>query len=367
MGENIDKTTEKALRAKTLKTRIFWVCIVYTVIKLILTAFHFFYAPAVPRTHNFNRSDNAAWIRHQWFSEPQNSEQTEQMARMLEKMQISTVFIHVGPMDSRGNIPLHDRSIWLENRRLLKNRMPSLKILAWLGGVNASKFGPGDDTLNLADERLLSSIADTAGILTDKCRFDGVHLNIEPLSDNETAFVELLQRIRRKTGGRILSVASPHIIGYELMADGVRTASKGKVALWGPAFYRRVAANCDQIALMGYDSINQTDATYKKFIAYQIKHISEALQGTSCKLLVGLPTYEEKTFCHNPKVETLKIGLEGTIIGLSRTDNTDVFQGVAIYALWTTDEGEISQYQSIWPPKPEISKKIKKDKKTDYL
>lgn len=319
------------------------------VIFAALVGFYLFYSPSIPKNYDFNRGENGAWVSHKWFSTEKSDAQVEELSKKLQNLQIDRVYIHVGPLNAKGEIPPFDRDIWLKNRERILAKNPRLKIFAWLGGINQTRFGIADDSLNMDNEKVMKNIALLAGKICDSCSFDGIHYDIEPTPDNDEGFIKLLKFTRDNIKNREISVASPSIIVSNSLVYWLNGVSGKTVALWGPAYYRRVAENCDEIAVMTYDSASFTTATYKKYMVYQIKNITRAVKGTECRLLIGVPTYDDKTIPHNPRVENLQTALEGVVLGISSLKDRERVRGVAIYALWTTDEKEIKKYKDLWP------------------
>ena len=339
---------EKDKKKNDLKRKILWVAVGYTLVKIVFTLFHLFYCPAPPKSHNFNQGQNAAWLRHQWFSEKKSPDELDRLAKKLHRLQVTTVYIHTGPLNSKGEIPEFDPAVWHANRDGMRERIPGLVMLAWLGGLNQTRFGKASDTLDMNNEKVLGSIACRAREMVYEQGFDGVHYDVEPAPDDSTGFIRLLSKTRRALPRQLISVASPHVLYPDQMAKLIRRGSKGRLALWSTAYYRKVALHCDEIAVMAYDSVNFTDASYRKFMIYQVKNVSRAISGTGCRFLVGIPSYDDKTFSHRPNVENVENAINGTVMGLERTTQRKPFQGIAIYALWTTDSREMDDYHRLW-------------------
>lgn len=304
-----------------------------------------YYAPPVPQTHIFNKGENAAWLRHQWFSEEKSDEEIDALLKKLKKMQVSNVFILVGPLDAKGRVPKVNYQAWNNNLRRIRNGMPSLMVLAWMGGINQAAYGKADDTLDLKNDRVTYAITEEANKMVNMLGFMGIHYDIEPLPDGDENFIKLLWLTRMQIRGVPISVAAPMI---SPTAKAAKIAAKNNLALWSKSYLRQIGTNCGQIAIMSYDSLSPTPATYRKFMIKQVEMAGKALDGTNCRLLMGVPSYEEKSKSHNPQAENMQSGLEGVITGLEKAKFKSNFQGVAIYSLWTTDEREMDIYEKIW-------------------
>jgi hypothetical protein len=119
--------------------------------------------------------------------------------------------------------------------------------------------------------------------------------------------------------------------------------------VWTPDFYRRVAAVADQIVVMGYDTGLPTSALYRRYMAYAARSSTEALTPLArARVLIGVPTYDASGLMHRAGVETLENALLGVIAGLRGRGPGGTFEGVALYAGWTTDAAEWDTYERLW-------------------
>lgn len=99
--------------------------------------------------------------------------------------------------------------------------------------------------------------------------------------------------------------------------------------LWSPEYFESVSQQSDQIALMGYDTFQPTEAMYTRYLAYQTEQLRRLVH---CELIIGVPTYEDNPPYHNPDAETIGAGLAGASLGGA--------EHIAVYAEWTTDAAE---------------------------
>jgi hypothetical protein len=77
--------------------------------------------------------------------------------------------------------------------------------------------------------------------------------------------------------------------------------------------------------------------------------VSEALDdsGSECRVLMGVPTYDPRGIMHREGVETPENALLGIVEGL-RGRSGGTFEGVALYAEWTTSEADWAVYERVW-------------------
>jgi hypothetical protein len=120
--------------------------------------------------------------------------------------------------------------------------------------------------------------------------------------------------------------------------------------LWSTEYYRRVALLADQIVVMAYDTAIPTPGLYRRYVAYAAQAGTEAIlkAGSRARLLMGVPTYDETGLMHRGSVETPENAILGIVAGLRGLGGGGTFEGVALYAEWTTDPAEWAVYESLW-------------------
>jgi hypothetical protein len=61
-----------------------------------------------------------------------------------------------------------------------------------------------------------------------------------------------------------------------------------------------------------------------------------------------VPTYDETGLMHRAAAESPENALAGIVSGLRGKGGGGTFEGVALYAEWTTDDREWGVYESVW-------------------
>lgn len=105
---------------------------------------------------------------------------------------------------------------------------------------------------------------------------------------------------------------------------------------WDIAYFQRVEQHCDEIALMGYDTMQPSPSLYARCLAYHVRNLRHGLKKEP---VVGLPTYDDNWPYHT-KAETLGAGLQGARQGGARR--------IGLYAEWTTDTEEWRELEKTW-------------------
>jgi hypothetical protein len=342
----LNKKKSKVIKISLVLFTIFFICL------SVFVYLRFFTAPSIPAKPEKLTITNAGWMRHNWFSTQKSPDEIDEMAKMLKDMNIGILYIHTGPIDSKGRIPTTNKKAWISNRKKLLEKLPDLRFEAWLGGINQISYGKAEDTLDLTDKKLLETIAKRAGEMVNEFCFDGVHYDIEPIPDNDEGFLLLLDLTKKQIGKGTLSISCPRILESKTLRKLLTGVGGTQFYPWSNDYFRKAAEKCDDIAIMAYDSGEPTAEAYTKFMAEQLKLALENLKGTDCRLFMGIPTYEEKTISHHPRAENAKSGIDGVILGLNdfkdRNLTAQYFKGIAVYAVWTTDSSEVKLIKDRW-------------------
>jgi hypothetical protein len=292
--------------------------------------------------HPFNHDRNAVWLEHRWLEQAQSVPEMEALFARLRERGIAYAYPHLIPFDASGQLPPHAR----EQMRLFlataRRVTPQLRLLPWVGGLRKGVKRQRPGTIELGDlTQRQRIVAEVRGLVDEG--FDGVHVNVEPVDDDNDEFLALLRALRTAVGEhRLLSVAAtrPAPLGLPRAPNFA----------WSPEYYARVAATVDQLVIMAYDTALPTSALYRRYVSWAARSVAGALDssGSDARVLMGIPTYEPYSFMHRKDVETPENALAGVVAGLRGLGAGGTFEGVAIYAEWTTDEAEWRAYERGW-------------------
>jgi len=304
---------------------------------------YFAYAPfGDEAAHPFNHDRNAVWLEHRWLEQPHDVAEMEALFARLRERGIAYAYPHLIPFDARGLLPRHSREQMRVFLATARRVAPQLKLLPWVGGLRKGykRQRPGTIELNDLSQRQ-RIVAEVRGLVDEG--FDGVHLNIEPIDDDNVEFLALLRALRTAVGDhRLLSVAAtrPAPLGLPRAPNFA----------WSPDYYARVAATVDQLVIMAYDTALPTSSLYRRYVSWAARSVAGALDkpGSKVRVLMGIPTYEPYSFMHRRGVETPENALAGVVAGLRGLGAGGTFEGVAIYAEWTTDEKDWRAYERHW-------------------
>jgi hypothetical protein len=301
------------------------------------------YAPAGDaRPHPFNHDRNAVWLEHRWLERQHPPEQMEALFLRLRRRGVVYLYPHLIPFDEAGNLPRHDREQLRAFLAVARRAAPELRLLPWVGGLRAGYRRQRKGALELSDlNQRQRIVAEVRGLMDEG--FDGVHLNVEPIDDGNVEFLAMLRALRPALGnGRLLSVAAtrPAPLGLP----------PARNFAWSPDYYARVARLVDQLAIMSYDTALPTPTSYRRYLEWSTSSVAGALSasGSEARVLMGVPTYDSWGFMHRAGVETPENALLGIVAGLRGLGAGGTFEGVAIYADWTTEEADWKVYERLW-------------------
>jgi hypothetical protein len=305
------------------------------------------YSPPGDRApHPFNHDRNAVWLEHRWLEKVQSADDMEVLFRGLAERGVIYVYPHLIPFNPAGRLPVHSRDQMRAFLATARRVAPDMKVLPWVGGLRVGYRRTRPGSLDLADlGQRQRMVAECRGLVDEG--FDGIHLNVEPVDDGNVEFLALLLALRTAVGpGHVLSLSAtrPAPLSIPLAPH----------FFWSPEYYARVAGLADQLVIMAYDTALPTSALYQRYVSYAASSVTSALGASRsrARVLMGIPTYRETGFMHRAGVETPENALLGVVAGLRGVGGGGTFEGVALYAEWTTAEKDWAVYERVWRGRP---------------
>jgi hypothetical protein len=295
------------------------------------------YAP-----HPFNQDRNAVWLEHRWLEVPHPPEEIEALLVALDRRGVRYVYPHVIPFDAEGRLPPHSREQMRRFLEVARRVAPEVKVLPWVGGLRVGYRRQRRGTLDLGNlVQRQQLVAECRGLIDEG--FDGIHLNVEPVNDGNVEFLALLRGLRTAVGSdRLLSISA--------IRPGPFALPFAPNFLWSLGYYGRVAALADQVVVMTYDTGLPTPGLYRRYVSFAALAVTHALADSPARtrVLLGVPTYDETGLMHRGSVETPDNAIPGIVAGLRGLGAGGTFEGIALYAEWTTDAREWEVYERLW-------------------
>jgi Glycosyl hydrolases family 18 len=303
-------------------------------------------ATTYPGSH-FNRAKNAIWIAHTWVGDYHTDDEYITLCDRLIREQILYVYVHVGPLDSDGTIPLA-RAYYADRFvQFVNSYAPQLLFYAWVGQI----YGPRTDQIDLEQPQVREQVALTSAHFVTQIGFYGVHYDIEPVPNNDNHFLDLLDATRRIIGvNSHISVATPNWIPLARAADGIELVTGRENVWWTTYYYLKVSQYVDQIVVMLYNTGMPTAPMYQMLVEQETAHILRAVErgSASAEVVIGIPTFVAQSRAFHSSAENMRTGLNGVISGLNYGTYHTAFAGVAIYPEWLTTANDWATYDHLW-------------------
>ncbi|MHB9109290.1 MAG: glycosyl hydrolase family 18 protein [Armatimonadota bacterium] len=319
------------------RRRLKWFLFGLLVAAFLVTLDYFLYPLMAVSAPAGNTGENGLWLRYTWYFGEKSEAEWAVMTARLRDEQIRDAFFHVRYIQPDGT--LHFR--YPEQAKALTARVhreaPGVRVVAWIYAENK----PGAFFVDVADPKIRQRMVAEAVWLVRECGFDGVQWDYEVVKRNDPHLLKLLEDTREALPETFLSVCTPPWYPKPVVW----------FYGWDEAYFARVAARCDQLAVMGYDTGMPLPRLYVWLMRWQVVHVTRAAAegNPACRVLIGLPTYDNRTRSHYPSVETLRLALKGTREGLaSKRAVPESFSGVSLFADYTTSAEEWGQYEALW-------------------
>ena len=286
----------------------------------------------------FDSNTNGLWVGRQWFTGvnvrtglPVPLHDIEEFSTLIKKSGIRYVFVRTGTLLPSGAIPQLPSQLYYELQRL----NPDSMYLPWLSGDRRQ--------LPLSSDAWRKEFIGELRKLTDRGIL-GIHLNIEPVSSDDTGYLDLLRDIRLTFGKSFfLSHATRPAGPYGVSLWGM------KRHLWSRDFYKSTMRYANQSVVMAYNTRLRFELPYRAFVAHQTGLLLDwSCSVTGHRVLIGIPSYEHAPSYSDPRTENIRTASLGVRSALSRKKKVQCFDGVSIYSNWTTDPSDWSDYRNYW-------------------
>ncbi len=296
-----------------------------------------------PAEDAVTRGRDALWLGHAWVDGRRGAADLAKLRERMAGTGIKDLYVHAGPLEHDGTLPA---SAYRNVRWLLDavhRELPGVRVQAWLGDKLVKRGGGG---LRLASTAARDAVVASARQMM-AAGFEGVHLDVEPVSTGDRHYLALLDALRpavRSSGG-VLSVAAQQIDPLPSMhtASGLLGSQKW----WTQSYFGKVARRVDQIAVMSYDTALPWENLYGGYVAQQTR-LALQVTPTGTDLLMGLPFYHTDTWGHQSRAETAAAAVRGTRLGLGREDRHRQRFGVALYVDFAATDADWRAYRAGW-------------------
>jgi len=284
-----------------------------------------------PPSSKFNAGKNGIWLRYLWYAGKHTPTEFDDLYEKLATRQFRYAYFHVLTTKPDGHLKLRNGDGAKQLTTDCRSHAPNAKPIAWV------YIGSLD--VNLDRPEVRKNLVEEFRWLINECGFEGVQVDYEFAMCGSQGLLRLLEETRPALPKEsLLSVATP--MWYPGILWG-----------WSDEYFEEVARRSDQLAVMCYDSYLYLPRAYAWLVSQQAIHITAdcAQANPACRVILGVPTYDNQTLSHHPYAESLKNALRGVEQGLADKDaKLESFEGIALFADYTTDDNEWSQYEEYW-------------------
>jgi hypothetical protein len=290
------------------------------------------YVPPLATAADCTAGRHAAWMSVDWTSQPLDPAALRTFQSNSSRP-FHTLYPYISYLKQDGTFnTTYDHAAPFVDA--FDAEAPDTLMLAWVGIPLRPKNGIGvQGWVELSRPETRRMIVEFVERVVQENEFDGVHLNVETVWNEDAAFLQLLDEVKAALGdNKVVSVAGSHWAPPVTEVAGIR---------WSSAYYGQVAARADQIATMTYDSRSLHPAIYRLWMREQVKGIAAAVAPHDSELLIGVSVSDEATATHAPLAESLADGLAGLCAA-----NMANVAGVALYASWESSAAEWELWQN---------------------
>ncbi|HEX4829972.1 MAG TPA: glycoside hydrolase family 18 protein [Trebonia sp.] len=281
------------------------------------------------------------WIGHMWVDGREAQANVAQLAATVEADGIRDVFVHDGPLNDDGTLPvkLDPRAAWFV--ATFHKLAPGIRVQAWLG----QEVGTGTGVLDLANKATQARIVASVKYALDVQGFDGVHFDMEPVPSGNWGYVQLLQQVRPVTTQqhKFLSISADQVepaAGMMAVSDAIA----GHPHFWSAGYLHQLAGLVNEVALMDYDTWIPSSPAYAGYTRTETKVALRAMPA-GVRLLIGLPAYPPNPPTHDSG-ETIPAAITGVRLALGSGPPANV--GVALYVDFAATPGDWQAYEEDW-------------------
>jgi exosortase K len=287
---------------------------------------------------SFNSGNNGLWVSSSWYTgisaasgNALTDEEIQSFIAHLQTNQIRYAYVRAGRINPGGTIEHMPSPAFFR----LQSAAPDITFLPWIAASSSAA---------LADpvwrDRLIQSLGKLYAM-----GVKGIHLNIEPLANNQPGYLELLREIDERFDGQFfLSQATVRITPFGWF-DDINLQD-----FWSRKFTLATMQHADQSVLMGYNTALSSPRIYSAYIRHQTSLLLKWAAGVEHHdVIIGIPAFENLSPTSNPSAENIVSALSGVSAAVERLPSIpSCFKGVAIYADWCLSESDQHAYRSRW-------------------
>lgn len=241
------------------------------------------------------QTQNAAYLPYGWSVHNQNQLSLMQNIEQMKKLNIIYAFCNVGTLNIYNYLDI--QPIFLTQYiNLARQVYPQQIIFAWING-NSATFNNIDNVNNVIYK------------LITNYDIDGIHFDVEPLTENDQNFINMLSMIKTALPNKyLLSIAAPY-------------------DTWTQHYIQQLNSLIDIFSPMVYDTLSKNVKNYIDIVSYGAQ-IWFKYCNPKTKIIPALPFYEKNEY-HDPSIENLSTVMDGLFNAMNITN-----RNLTGYAIW---------------------------------
>jgi hypothetical protein len=284
---------------------------------------------------------DALWMGHAWVDGRRTAADLDAFAVRIRASGIRDVYVHSGPLSFDGTLKADKYPNAVNFLKWWRAKLPGVRVSAWLGqSVNDN----GKKHLDLNDTAARARVVSGAKTLVG-LGFDGVHYDFEPVSNGDSAFLDVLRETRQAIGGKLLSTATQQIEPLTGVRHPFRLAM-GHDKYWTPDYFHQVADIADQVAIMTYDSWVPLESLYGGHVVRQAELALDTVPEHKT-ILIGAPAYHDHGWSLSDRAESVATAAEGTRLALTDHGPRPNL-GLALYVDFAATGQDWKEYTESW-------------------
>ncbi|GAB3719134.1 hypothetical protein [Nocardiopsis nanhaiensis] len=278
---------------------------------------------------------DAAWVGS-W-------DDTDALEELLGTGGVDTLYVYAGEVDPAGNVDREPDTDALLS--WLAADFPEVRALAWLRHEESGSSLIRD---RFESEERATLVPQVAEVGTDG--FDGVHLEVRPVTVNDPSMPALVDELREELGeDPVLSVQAHHV---ELMPGGrvPSFVAGGEEKYWSKGYLERVTENADEVVLPGVDAGMPVTGMYGGFMVRQVTESVSALRTRDdVTVRFGIPAYSSERWGPDRGNETSLTAIAAVRLGMSQAEAPETMAlGVSLYLVDEAEQGDLAAYRTAW-------------------
>jgi hypothetical protein len=305
--------------------------------------------------------NNAVWGQSLYFrgyqpttKEPLTEADLARFCDTLRQNGITYAYMFAGPYDTNGRLPEFAFSqTAISSVRTIQRCYPDLILLPWVGGII-------NKTVFIDNQQWVSNAVQETARLLKTLDVGGVHVNFEfftyPIPDElfpDLRGIEHYGEDEIRFFQKLRSALPQAFVSAVVVSTAPQATHWKRKNTFDEI--RDLSKFVNQIAILCFDTSIKEQTAFKKSLKHQLEDIRQwkAMPMARTQFLIGIGTFINKKELwgfRDLSVESIQNTLKtlNELIAEPPQSSTQLVDGLAIFAEWTTDEKEWKELRRLW-------------------